>query len=845
MDIKTGDAELPLHGLKIVELCNRRGHITGRFLADLGAEILSIIDDSNEANLAAPQHLGKSLRFAVHSANKQVITAKFSVKQQQAAIRSLLADANILLIDEVPRALQDAGWSLESLQADFPQLIIMSIRDFGLIGPYKDYVASEAVHMAMGTVLSRSGRAGREPLLPPGEMALETTGVQGAWVALLAYWQSRRLGIGGVLDYSINDALAQILDPGIGSSGSASAGRTPVEVAPHSRPLVEAEPGKLPSVALMYPVFKCADGSIRLCVLNPRQWQAMSEWLGDSHPFTHPKYKEARNRLLNIDKINPLIASLFTDKTRAELVAQGRKRGIPIAPLAKPAELFKNHHFAERAFFAPLDVAGKQGRVPAGYLCVDGQRMGIRQAARPVALKEARFTACADAMPEGSEMGASARPLSGIRVLDLGVIVAGGELGRMFADQGADVIKLENKSFGDGLRQSIDNNPVSISFAQSSRGKRSFGLNLRSDKGKDMFYKLVEQSDIVLSNFKPGTTESLGIDYATLKAINPSIICAESSAMGSTGPDAKTMGYGPLVRASTSLTGLWRYPDQDDGYGDGVTIYPDHFVARVSATAILSKLIARQRSGVGGFVDLSQAECIMTGLSTEFLRESLEPGSMVAKGNQNEFDAPNSIFQCAGDDQWCAISVSSDSHWQDLCKAMDRDDWLANPEYSHSQGRLAARDIIEKQVADWCKERSPHTIRDVLQAQGVPAGDMLRLQEFLQNPHYRARGFFRVLHQPTAGRPLDTENGPVHSCELIPEPQIRQAPARAEHSREIATTLLGMTADEFQQVLNNKDLEQGHSASKGARTQKYKTMAISAAMAGILKFAAIRSRLDQ
>jgi len=845
MDITSDSSELPLQGLKVVELCHRRGHITGRFLADLGAEILSVVDDNNEALNAAPHFEGQSLRFAVHSANKQVIAAKFTVKRQQNTIRSLLANADILLIDEVPAALQEAGWSLASLHADFPLLIILSIRDFGLRGPYKDFVASESVHMAMSTVLSRSGRAGREPLLPPGEMALETTGVQGAWLALFAYWQRRRLGVGDVLDYSINDALAQILDPGIGSSGSASAGRTPVEVALHSRPLVEAEPGKLPSVALMYPVFKCADGSIRLCVLNPRQWQAMSDWLGDDHPFTDPKYKEARNRLLNIDEINARIAAVFADKTRAELAEQGRQRGIPIAPLAKPAELFDNTHFAEREFFTAIDISGSQGRVPAGYLCVDGRRLGIRHAARPLNVNEARFTSTSDAMPEGSDMGASARPLTGIRVLDLGVIVAGGELGRMFADQGADVIKLENKSFGDGLRQSIDNNPVSISFAQASRGKRSLGLNLRSDQGKALFYKLVAQSDIVLSNFKPGTTESLGIDYATLKTINPRIICAESSAMGSTGPDAKTMGYGPLVRASTSLTGLWRYPDQDDGYGDGVTIYPDHFVARVSSTAILAKLIQRQRTGLGGFVDLSQAECIMTALGTEFLRESLEPGSMVAKGNQHEFDAPNSIFQCAGDDQWCAISVSTTAQWHGLCNAMERNDWLANPSYSTSDGRLAARNTIEKMVSSWCKQHSPQAIRDLLQEHGVPAGDMLRLSEFLQNPHYRARGYFRVLHQPTAGRPLPTENGLVPHCELIPEPKIRQAPARAEHSREIATTLLGVSEAEFKNLVANKDIEQGHSASKGARTQKYKTMAISAAMTGVLQLAAIRGKFEK
>ena len=837
------DTSLPLEGIRILDFCDQRGQGCGRLLADLGAEVILVEPPAGMASRAKPPlYDGASLHFIAHNLNKLSLTLDLASQAGREELLTLLPSVDILLDGSAPNYLSSLGLDVATLRQAHPELLYLSITDFGLAGPRRSYVATESVHMALGTMLSRSGRAGREPLLPPGDMALETASVQAAWVALLAYWQRQFVGRGDLLDFSINDAVAQLLDPGVGATGSASAGRTAVEAAPHSRPFVEFTPGELPSVALMYPVFQCADGAVRLCVLNPRQWHAMSEWLGPDHPFKHKKYDGTAGRLMKIDKINALIAELFKHQTREQLVDEGRKRGIPIASLALPHELFNDSHFAARELFTEVDAGTKKGLMPSGYLRMDGRRIGARTPC-PTVGQHTEVLSNKPAQPleptlEKQSIGR--RPLEGIRVLDLGVIVAGGELGRLFADQGADVIKLENRAFGDGLRQSFDGNPVSIPFAQASRGKRSLGLNLRSDEGKHLFNELVKKADIVLTNFKPGTTESLGIDYETLKHINPGIICAESSAMGSVGPNAKTMGYGPLVRASTSLTGLWRYPDQADGYGDGVTIYPDHFVARVSAVAILAKLIERRRTGKGGFVDLSQAECIMNVLATEFLRESLQPGSMVAKGNSDEFDAPNSIFPCWGHDEWCAISVTNDQQWQALCKVMDRPDLSSNHDYSTCDGRLARREELEAEVRRWCQDRTPQEVMEQCQSVGVPAGKMLRLSEFIVDEHFQARKFFRVLQQPTAGRPLETENGPVGHSETLPEPDIRRAPARAEHTRAVAREVLQLSDDEINELIAKGVLEQGHSAEKGAKSQKFKTFAARAGASLVVKINALR-----
>ena len=836
---------LPLIGLQVLDLCDRIGQSCGRFLADLGAEVILVEPEKGMCSRTyQPLIDGRSLHFEVRNANKKSVTIDLTLEEGRQQFLALVEASDLLLDGSEQGQMESFNLSHALLRKYKPDLLILSITDFGLQGPYKDFVGSEAVHSAMGGMLCRSGIAGREPLLPPGQMAYETVAIQAAWIALLAVWQRRITGEGDLLDFSVNDCVAQILDPGVGATGSAAAGRTAVEVAEHGRPTVTEVPGRMPSLALLYPVFKCADGYVRICVLNPRQWGAMSEWLGPDHDFSDPKYAETRVRLMVIGKVNMLIGELFKDCTREELVAEGRRRGIPIASIVHSGELLDDSHYISREFFVNVPGVAPSAKMPAGYLRMDGQRIGVSCQA-PELGRDNKYLlgkTKSSAVIYGTEPVAR-RALEGILVLDLGVIVAGGELGRLFADQGATVIKIENKAFGDGLRTSFDGNRVPIPFMQGNRGKRSMGLNLRSEKGIEIFYDLVRQADVVVSNFKPGTSQSLGIDYEKLKTINPRIICAESSAMGSVGPLAKTMGYGPLVRASTSLSWLWRYPDLETGFGDCITIFPDHFTARVSAVAILAKLIQREQTGTGGEVDVSQAECIMNVLATEFLRESVEPGSMSAKGNRNEFDAPNSLFRCKGSDEWCAISVSNDEHWEGLCRVIESPDLVMNSIYQTAESRLKHRDELEKIVAGWCADKTNYQVMSLCQSAGVPAGNMLRLPEFLDNQHYRARNFFRSIYQPTVGRALETENAPVGFSEILPEPAIVRAPARSEHTREVAKEILGLSDDTIDKLIENGDLELGPTAESGAFKQQIKTKFIGMAVSALMKYQELKSKL--
>lgn len=790
MDDPTAQATLPLSGIRVLELTH--GHLEGcgRFLADLGAEVLLVEPRGGlPSRRRPPLKDGVSLHFASHNANKLSVELDLDDPAAIERLGALLDGADIFLESTPGDWLQRSGLAARLR----PELVTLSLTDFGRSGPYAGFAGSNAVLLAMGGVLARSGIKGSAPLLPPGELAYETAALQAAWVALGALWNVSNGGAGGYFDFSVHEATLQILDPGMGVTGSAAGGRSALELAPRGRP----------PFGNGYPIFACRDGAVRICLLNPRQWQGMSAWLGDDHPFTDPAFASLSRRFKVIREINALIAELFRDQAAADLVAEGQRRGVPIAAVSRPQEVLRDEHFRARGSFVELPLGdGSAGRVPFGFVEIDGRQAGVRQPAPALdADSERQWAAVASAQ----QVQAQRRPFAGIRVLDLGVIVAGAELGRLLADQGAEVIKVESGAYPDGLRQSLDNRPMSISFAQGSRGKRSLGLNLRDPRGVELFKRLVAQSDVVLSNFKPGTLESLGIDYAVLSRIKPDIIMADSSALGNHGPLSRSMGYGPLVRASTGLTWLWRYPELDEGYSDSTTIFPDHFAARVSAAAIAAALLRRQRSGRGGRVSLCQAESILAALATDFLEESVAPGAFVARGNRDRFDAPGNLFPCAGDDEWCVINVRGDAQWRALCEVLERHDWLRDPRLADAAGRLAHASEVEEGVAAWTAQRSPVQVRDLLQARGVAAGDMLRLDQLAADPQLQARRFFRTLRQPGLDAPLLTENAPALGP--LPEPSIRPAPFLGQHTLEIAAELLGLDAESRAELVREGVLE--------------------------------------
>jgi len=601
---ETNDDNRPLSGVRVLDLIYGPLAQIGRQLAELGAEVIRVEPrcGAHDRRLR-PRVNGVSLPFITANLGKHSLALDLAEAADARHFEQWLVHTDIVL-----HTADAEHPDPDTLRARHPHLVILSVSPFGQNTSLRDWQASDPVLHALSGGLSRSDLPGCEPLLPPGELNVTCAAAEAVYVVLLAYFHRLRSGEGDWLDFSLLDGAAHALDPGYGIAGSATNGE----------PLSQLLRGRI-DVSFYYPIIPCKDGFVRICILAPRQWQAMFTWMGEPTEFADPDYQTLSRRFASPALI-PAIASLFAGKTRTELEIEGEAFGIPIAAVASLEEALDSDQLKARRALMDIDIAdGISTRCPGGVLEIDGLRAnppcpapGLDEYPRTI-LTAATTTTSAYAFT----IPADARPLSGLRVLDLGVIVVGAEQGRLFADQGADVVKLETSAFPDGNRQSLNNAAFSVAFAAGHRNKRGLGLNLRSEKGRALFCELIKTTDVLLSNFKPGTLASLGLNEATLRALNPGLIMLDSSAFGVTGPWNRRLGYGPLVRASSGLSAQWRYPDDPASFSDASTVYPDHVAARIGVIGALALLIRRLRTGRGGRVSVAQMEVILQQMATD------------------------------------------------------------------------------------------------------------------------------------------------------------------------------------------------------------------------------------
>ena len=791
---------LPLAGLRVLDLAEGKAETCGRLLADLGAEVIRIEPPGGAASRRRPPlHAGISLHFATHNANKLGVTLDLHDPADRRRLLELVDGADFLIETERPGVLDRIGLGMGSLRERNPSLVIVSVTDFGQTGPYRDWVATNATQIALGGELSRSGVPGRAPVLPPGALADECAAVQAAFAGLLAYVNRLETGHGDHVDCSVYELTAQVLDPGLGISGSARGGMKPHELG-RGRP----------DVRHFYPIFRCADGFVRVALLAPRQWRAMFAWLGEPAEFADPAYDAFPARRNEHARLGELMAALFRGKTMAEISSYGESAGIPVEGLRGPADVLRTEHFLVRKALIDTEIApGVSGRLPSGYLEVGGERAGIRFRAPEPGEHNAEILS----RPKASTASrrprpvVARRPLEGLRVLDFGVVVVGAETGRLLADQGAEVIKIESSGAMDGVRPQSRGVLMDESFAAGNRNKLSAGVDLKHPEGRAFVQRLVVASDVVLSNFKPGTMEKLGLGFDALREINPKIIAVESSALGATGPLRHRLGYGPLVRSGAGLTALWQDLTVEQGFGDTITVYPDHIAARVGAIGVLAGLIHRARCGQGGLFRVSQAEVALAQLSTELLRESLRPGSLGPLGNSGEFGAPQGVYPAAGDDEWVVVWVEDDEQWQRLCGVLGRPDLAADERLATAAGRVDHRALVDRCVADWTSVTEPRAVTAALQAAGVPAGFMQRVADYECDPQLSARGFLRRARHPHLAEDTVVENAPAKFT-AVPDPPSRPAPVLGEHTREVAARVAGLGDDAIQRLIDAGVLEE-------------------------------------
>ncbi len=786
----------PLEGLRVLDLADEKGELCGRLLADLGADVMRGEPPEGATSRRLPPFEpggGQSLYFAFRNANKRGVTLDLDAPGGSERLRALVRGVDVLIESFAPGHLEAAGAAPAALLEEDPGLVVTSITDFGQTGPHRDYLGTDMIGFASGGMMHRAGAAHRPPLVAPGSLAYDAAGVTAAFATLLAHYQRLRHGRGQHIDLSVQEAVANLADwslPGFSQSGQVG-GR---------------------AGAGIYPLYRCADGWVRIILLTPRHWHAMLDWMGDPEELRNPEYEQFIPRLMNRDSIDPVLGAFFLDQKKVDAAREAQRRGITITPLLEPGEVLANEHTTARKTFRTLEILpGVSAEIASGFLEVDGERMGPRLRAPGIGEHDDEILGPSATAPQRSVPSPKVRadlptpyPFAGLRVLDFGVGAVGVEVGRLLAEYGADVIKIESRTAPDFIRVILagEMNPA---FASSSRSKRSFGVNCKTAEGLRLVRSLAEGADVVIENNGAGVMDRLGLGPETLHELNPRIVYFSSHLAGSRGPWKNWIGYGPSTHALSGLQYLWNHPDDADEPAGSTNVHPDHLVGRFGALGVTAGLIERERTGRGLHVEAAQFEAIIGLLGDWLARESLEPGSLRPLGNTSERGAPWGAFPCAGEDEWCAINVRSDAEWQALREVMGEPNWACDARFDRGPGRIAEREELEQHLAEWTVECEPIALMHTLQAARIPAGVLQHPRHQMEDPHLAERRYHRPIEQPPIGR-LVLE-GPAFRGSELPEEIIGPAPALGEHTREIAAELLGLSEVEIEKRIADGVLE--------------------------------------
>lgn len=782
----------PLEGVRVVDLADERGEFCGRLLADLGADVLRVEPPGGAVSRRLPPFApdGTSLYFAYRNTNKRGTVVDLQEADDQRRLCDLVASADVFVESHAPGHLAALGIGPDVLLEINPDLVIASLTDFGQTGPDSNLVTTDDVVVARSGWLAMSGMPGKPPLLMPGAVAHDSLGVLGAYAVVLALLHRDRGAGGQHLDVSGLEVLTQMNTwavPNV-AHGLRHGGTVPT-----------VRSGDSP----LYPNIPCADGMVRQVVLAPRQWRALWEWMGSPEAFADEYWESTFSRLMNLDVLNPLFLEHWADRPKIEGSIEAQRRGIVALPMLEAAEVLESGHFAARHSFPEVEVApGVSGPTMAGFGEIDGLRCGYNFRSPALDEHEAAFSGSGPVGPVDPADPAPL-PLAGLRVIDFGHGGVGVECGRMLAEYGADVVKVESRTYPDFIRVVLGGE-MTPAFASSSRSKRGFGANLKHPEGIAVVRELVRHADVVIENNSTGTMADLGLSYEDLTEINPDLIMVSSQLMGSRGPFADWSGYGPTIQSVGGLSWLWNFDDGDPPPGSPA-IHPDHLAGRVCALFATAALFARNRGRGGAHVEIAQVEALMATLGDLFLAEGLAPGSVRPMGNDSLRGAPWGVFPCAGEERWCVVCVRDDADWRSLRRAMGDPDWADDERFAAALDRLACRDELNDGVAGWTATLTATEVADACQAHGVPAAPVLTVAEQLEDPHLQGRGFFPDIEQKPIG--TITLDGPCFRGTVMADPFLGPAPGLGEHTRSICIGDLGMDPDEVERLIGSGALE--------------------------------------
>ena len=386
--------------------------------------------------------------------------------------------------------------------------------------------------------------------------------------------------------------------------------------------------------------------------------------------------------------------------------------------------------------------------------------------------------------------------LDGVRVIELGTLIAGPFAGRLLGDMGAEVIKVEPPGAPDPLRTwgQAEHDGHHFFWTVHARNKKAVTLDLRAERGRELFLDLVERSDVIVENFRPGTLERWNLGYDALRERNPGIILVRVSGYGQTGPEAHKPGYASVAEAVSGLRHLNGFPGQPPPRM--ALSLGDTLAGMFAAQGALAALYRRSITGEGQIVDAAITESCLA------IQESTIPdydvGGVVRgpSGTRLERIAPSNIYRAA-DGSWLVIAANQDTLFGRLCQAMGCPELATDERFATHLARGRNQDELDKIIGDWAAGKQPQEIIDVLTNAGVVAGPINTVAEVVGDPQLRGRGMIVEHYDERIGRGV-LGPGIVPRLSATPGGVRNAGPARpGQHNNDVYAGLLGKTAAEL------------------------------------------------
>lgn len=749
----------------------------GKLYADYGARVVNVEPENGFATRQVGPFLanGDSALHGYLHANKEHVVEANSLLDHPA-----LVTADLVLLD--PNTLPSP------LSVDDFNTNVCAISWFGLNGPYAKYQATDQGIYALIGLMQGVGKPGEPPIIQTGYHGQILGGVS-AFNGSLGYLfgQQDKTSI-FLLDASILEANLCLTELGAIASFN-------------DMPLPQRM--GINRFAPTYPlgIWPCKDGWLGVTVLNPGQWLAFCELLGLPDLAVNPEYQSSMARLKAAHIIEPRILEALSNKSAEDLFYQGQDKRIPLARVPTMAELFSVDQYRERQVFSEFTSEGIQFEGPSCpfRLMETPPKMGgeVSRLGADNALWDQSISQ--DLGPNKSGVSSSSdltspSPLEGVTIVDLSMGWAGPLATRNLADLGAKVIKIESCTRFDWFRsweasqEWIDNNGAekAHNFIYVNRQKLGVTIDFETKSGRDLLLELVKGADAVVDNYPTGVLEKLNLDYHVMRKVKPDLVMLSMPAFGRTGPWAKFRAYGSTVEQAAGL------PHLQGEEGDPPTMlhvaFGDAISGLYGTAALLTALRHKKKTGIGQFVDLSQAECMLPHAVHGILCQSVNGHAPARQGNYASDYFVHQVFPCKGRDQWVLIQVKTEAEWESV---MDMIPTLRSFSCSEPMKRRADFMEIEASIGEWTSSRSAADLMAALQAVRVPAAILNDVADLMADPHLVSRGYMQLVsrefvgEQPHPSAPWRVGDTPIRISS--------SAPTLGQHNQDILGGLLGLS----------------------------------------------------